>query len=145
MPALCSNQTVQLTGRHGIIVDADGLVSCLQKGGAPAALLACVAFRLARRCAPGMHPAPLLLCTARVQVVTEVAKGSRGVVGCTPILKPGECFEYYSGTDVETPGLCMRGSFQMRVVDPQRPQDPPSHAFDAQIAPFCFMPAGGGA
>lgn len=39
-----------------------------------------------------------MLCTLRaadVQVVTEVAKGSRGVVGCTPILKPGECFEYY--------------------------------------------------
>ncbi|KAL4451199.1 hypothetical protein ABPG77_009271 [Micractinium sp. CCAP 211/92] len=78
-------------------------------------------------------------------VVTEVAKGSRGVVGCTPILKPGECFEYYSGTDVDTPGGRMRGSFQMAVVDPQRPQDLPSHTFDAEVAPFYFVPAGGGA
>lgn len=29
------------------------------------------------------------------KVLTEVAKGSRGVVGCTPLLEPGACFEYY--------------------------------------------------
>lgn len=34
-------------------------------------------------------------------VVAEVAKGSRGVVGCTPILKRGQSFSYYSGTDLE--------------------------------------------
>jgi hypothetical protein len=26
-----------------------------------------------------------------------------GVVGCTPILQPGECFQYYSATDLSTP------------------------------------------
>lgn len=28
-------------------------------------------------------------------VVAEVPRGSKGVVGCTPLIKPGECFEYY--------------------------------------------------
>lgn len=32
-----------------------------------------------------------------------VPRGSAGVVGCTPILKPGECFQYYSATDLPTP------------------------------------------
>lgn len=27
------------------------------------------------------------------KVVTEVQKGSRGVVGCTPLIKPGDCFQ----------------------------------------------------
>lgn len=26
-----------------------------------------------------------------------------GVVGCTPILRPGDCFQYYSATDLSTP------------------------------------------
>lgn len=73
------------------------------------------------------------------QVITEVPKGSKGVVGCTPLLKPGECFEYYSGTDQEAPGGCMHGSFQMAVVDPQRPQDAYARTFDALIAPFRFV------
>lgn len=97
------------------------------------------------RLGPSSVPVPSWPRMAGLQVVTEVAKGSRGVVGCTPILKPGECFEYYSGTDVDTPGGRMRGSFQMAVVDPQRPQDLPSHTFDAEVAPFYFVPAGGGA
>ena len=45
-----------------------------------------------------------------------VPKGSPGVVGCTPVLSPGETFEYYSSTDLPTPAGVMSGSFGMTVV-----------------------------
>lgn len=49
-----------------------------------------------------------------------------------------------SGTDVEPPGRgAMHGSFQMAVVDPQRPQQV-LRKFDAEIAPFPFVPPAGG-
>jgi len=40
-------------------------------------------------------PTYFLLALRRLQVIAEVPKGSKGVVGCTPLIKPGECFEYY--------------------------------------------------
>ena len=43
--------------------------------------------------------------------VQEV-RGS-GVVGEQPVLKPGECFEYTSGTPLSTPSGIMVGSYQM--------------------------------
>ena len=46
----------------------------------------------------------------------SVPKGSPGVVGCTPVLDPGETFEYYSSTDLPTPAGVMSGSFGMSVV-----------------------------
>ncbi|KAK9814595.1 hypothetical protein WJX72_008394 [[Myrmecia] bisecta] len=63
----------------------------------------------------------------------EVPKGSAGVVGCTPILKPGDCFEYYSGTDLDTSQGTMRGSFQMTFLDEA---NNPREDFDAEVAPF---------
>ena len=36
-----------------------------------------------------------------------------GVVGSQPLLKPGESFEYTSGTAIATPVGTMRGSYQM--------------------------------
>ncbi|KAI7840000.1 hypothetical protein COHA_006265 [Chlorella ohadii] len=75
-------------------------------------------------------------------VVAEVPKGSRGVVGCTPLIKPGDCFQYYSGTDLETPGGSMRGSFQMAVVDPKKPHTEWLRTFDAEVAPFPFIMPG---
>lgn len=68
-------------------------------------------------------------------VVAEVAKGSRGVVGCTPILKPATCFSYYSGTDLETKG-CMEGSFELAVLNAK---GLPESSFEARIAPFRFL------
>ncbi|PRW20169.1 hypothetical protein C2E21_9247 [Chlorella sorokiniana] len=76
------------------------------------------------------------------KIVTEVPKGSRGVVGCTPLIKPGDCFQYYSGTDLETPGGSMRGSFQMAVVDPKKPHAQWLRTFDAEVAPFPFIMPG---
>ncbi len=42
----------------------------------------------------------------------EVVHGA-GVVGEQPILKPGESFEYTSGTPLPTPSGFMRGSYHM--------------------------------
>ena len=51
-----------------------------------------------------------------------------GVVGEQPFLKPGESFEYTSGTSMTSPVGAMRGSYQMVAEDGQK--------FDAEIAEF---------
>lgn len=51
-----------------------------------------------------------------------------GVVGEQPLLKPGDSFEYTSGTAVSTPVGAMKGSFQM-VADDGSP-------FEAEIPEF---------
>ena len=70
------------------------------------------------------------------KLITEVAKGARGVVGCTPILKPNTCFSYYSGTDMDLDGGRMYGSFEMLVLDSK---GTPIDSFDAEIATFNFI------
>jgi len=40
-----------------------------------------------------------------------------GVVGEQPLLKPGEQFEYTSGTSIATPVGAMKGSYQMVAED----------------------------
>jgi len=51
-----------------------------------------------------------------------------GVVGQQPVLKPGESFEYTSGTSLSTAVGTMRGSYQMLADD--------GRAFDAPIPAF---------
>jgi ApaG protein len=51
-----------------------------------------------------------------------------GVVGQQPLLKPGESFEYTSGTHIPTPVGTMRGTYQMVAAD--------GRTFDAPIPPF---------
>jgi ApaG protein len=51
-----------------------------------------------------------------------------GVVGAQPMLKPGESFEYTSGTAIATPVGTMRGAYQMVAEDGTR--------FDAPIPEF---------
>ena len=51
-----------------------------------------------------------------------------GVVGAQPLLKPGEKFEYTSGTALATPVGTMSGSYQMVAEDGTQ--------FDAPIAEF---------
>jgi len=58
---------------------------------------------------------------------TQEVKG-KGVIGEQPYLKPGESFEYTSGTMMETPVGSMQGSYQMIAND--------EHSFDAVIEPF---------
>ncbi len=51
-----------------------------------------------------------------------------GVVGEQPFLRPGESFEYTSGTSLGTPVGTMRGTYQMVSEDGQK--------FDAEIPEF---------
>jgi len=51
-----------------------------------------------------------------------------GVVGAQPVLRPGESFEYTSGTSIGTPVGTMRGSYQMLADDGTR--------FEAAIPEF---------
>ncbi len=51
-----------------------------------------------------------------------------GVVGEQPLLKPGESFEYTSGSAIATPVGTMHGTYQMVAAD--------STKFDATISEF---------
>jgi len=52
----------------------------------------------------------------------------KGVIGEQPYLRPGQSFQYTSGTMIETPVGSMQGTFQMIADD--------DHHFDALINPF---------
>jgi ApaG protein len=47
---------------------------------------------------------------------TQEVRGA-GVVGEQPVLRPGETFEYTSGTPLPTPSGIMMGSYQMEGAD----------------------------
>ena len=51
-----------------------------------------------------------------------------GVIGAQPLLRPGESFEYTSGTSITTPVGTMRGRYQMVGEDGAR--------FEAEIPEF---------
>ena len=51
-----------------------------------------------------------------------------GVVGEQPVLKPGETFEYTSGTPLSTPSGIMTGSYSMQTAD--------GRMFDVDIPAF---------
>jgi len=57
-----------------------------------------------------------------------------GVVGKTPLLRPGEVFEYTSGTPLSTPSGIMGGTYQMMSETGER--------FDIEIPTFSLdMPS----
>jgi len=58
---------------------------------------------------------------------TQEVRGE-GVVGQQPYLKPGESYQYTSGTVLETPVGSMQGEYEMTTNDGER--------FLAPIAPF---------
>ncbi len=78
----------------------------------------------------GAIPAQLI---SRHWIITD-ATGSKqevrglGVVGEQPLLKPGESFEYTSGSAIATPVGTMQGSYQMVAEDGAK--------FDAEIPEF---------
>lgn len=78
----------------------------------------------------GSIPAQLIsrhwIITDANNLVQEVR--GQGVVGAQPRLKPGESFEYSSGSMLATPVGTMRGSYQMVADDGLR--------FDAPIPEF---------
>ena len=51
-----------------------------------------------------------------------------GVVGEQPVLRPGESFEYQSGTPLDTPSGIMAGSYHMETAS--------GEPFDIAIPPF---------
>jgi ApaG protein len=78
----------------------------------------------------GALPAQLISRTWNVNDAnghTERIKGL-GVVGQQPLLKPGEVFEYTSGTRLRTPTGTMHGSFFCVAADGEK--------FDADIPMF---------
>jgi len=84
----------------------------------------------------GERPARLL---TRYWLITD-ADGDvqevhgEGVVGQTPLLQPGDAFEYTSGAILGTPFGTMEGHYSL--VDDE------GVAFDAQIAPFTLAVPG---
>jgi ApaG protein len=66
---------------------------------------------------------------------TEEVKGL-GVVGHQPLLKPGESFEYTSGTRLRTSTGLMRGSYLVVGEDGER--------FDAEVPAFVLDATGPG-
>jgi ApaG protein len=66
---------------------------------------------------------------------TEEVKGL-GVVGHQPLLRPGESFQYTSGTRLKTPTGSMRGSYFCVAEDGER--------FEAPIAEFALLASAGG-
>ena len=79
---------------------------------------------------PGNVTAQLIsrhwIITDSLGLVQEVR--GLGVVGAQPVLRPGESFEYTSGTSIGTPVGTMRGSYQMVADDGTR--------FEAAIPEF---------
>ena len=78
----------------------------------------------------GSIPAQLI---SRHWVITDAAGSVQevrglGVVGEQPLLKPGESFEYTSGSAIATPVGTMKGTYQMVAEDGAK--------FDAVIAEF---------
>ena len=70
---------------------------------------------------------------SRHWIITDAANQvqevrGQGVIGQQPTLKPGERFEYTSGTLIATPVGTMHGSYRMRAED--------GTEFDAEIPPF---------
>jgi uncharacterized protein affecting Mg2+/Co2+ transport len=83
----------------------------------------------------------------RGRVHASVPAGSPGLVGATPTLRPGDCFEYYSATDL--PGLAgvMRGAIGCVRLEEGGAGGPgggggdqssASSSFDAAVAPFAL-------
>jgi ApaG protein len=66
---------------------------------------------------------------------TEQVKGL-GVVGHQPLLRPGESFQYTSGTRLKTPTGQMRGSFFCVAEDGER--------FEAPVEAFALVASGAG-
>jgi len=78
----------------------------------------------------GSIPAQLI---SRHWVITDAANSVQevrglGVVGEQPLLKPGESFEYTSGSAIATPVGTMKGTYQMVAEDGTK--------FDAVIPEF---------
>lgn len=122
----CRDNKAKLMGRQWIIQDDKGkvvdqvagpgrqLYNCMQQW----TILGCCLDRLNRAVwSANSNYVNLYVCT--------------GVVGNTPLLKPYDCFQYYSSAMLESMQGAMHGSFQMLRTDSASQQE-----FDANIQPF---------
>ncbi|PNH05449.1 hypothetical protein TSOC_008264 [Tetrabaena socialis] len=57
------------------------------------------------------------------------------VGGQQPVIPPGDCFEYVSGTDLDTPAGLQTGKLEIAVLEGGRP----SRTFMAAVAPFAHL------
>lgn len=57
-------------------------------------------------------------------------------MGCTPVLKQGDCFQYFSGAQLDTPTGRMSGKIRLAIVDDT---GTPVRLVDAAVAPFSLI------
>ncbi|GAB4815343.1 hypothetical protein N2152v2_002389 [Parachlorella kessleri] len=74
--------------------------------------------------------------------VQELPKWAPAIVGARPTLEPGNCFEYYSRTDVDTREGTMRGAFQLAELNLEAGKKGPCRLFEVEVAPFKLKPPG---
>lgn len=60
------------------------------------------------------------------------------VVGQKPIIPPGDCFEYVSGTDLDTKSGLQSGRLEVAVLG-NGPRQPPTNVIMADVGPFAHL------
>ena len=118
---------MELDEQYNIEVDVE--TSYLEEQSAPDMNRYVFAYTITIR-NEGQQPAKLL---TRHWIINDANGNTQevhgeGVVGEQPYLKPGESFQYTSGTVIETPVGSMEGSYQMLSED--------GTPFDADIPAF---------
>ncbi len=84
--------------------------------------------------------AEIVQLLSRYWVITDADNGvqevrGEGVVGEQPVIRPGQQFQYTSGTTLSTPIGYMRGSYTM--IAPRDDVDPDEQpVFDVPVPPF---------
>ena len=122
-----SNIAMEINDQYNIAVDVE--TSYLEEQSAPDMNRYVFAYTITIR-NEGSLPAKLL---TRHWIINDANGNTQevhgeGVVGEQPYLKPGESFQYTSGTVIETPVGSMEGSYQMLAED--------GTPFDADIPAF---------
>jgi len=91
------------------------------------------------------HPSIQLLTRAwtirdgRGRLHASVPPGSPGLVGATPVLARGECFEYFSATDLPGPAGVMKGAFGARWVGEGADGAGKGAQFEVGVSPFALL------
>ena len=75
---------------------------------------------------------------ARGEVAARVPRGSPGIVGCTPIISPGDAFEYHSSTEVGTDVGSMEGEFGAAMLVEAEGGGGKPERFSVEVAPFAL-------
>ena len=65
-------------------------------------------------------------------------RGSPGIVGCTPILFPGQAFQYTSGVEINAP-LGSASGVLHTISKASHVDESEEAAFDVLVSPFSFI------